>query len=170
MRNHRVLVFTWCFGLGVLLMNAQSTALNPGSQTGLITVSGAPTSHRSANGTFLSLENYAKQPLSFEQHGESNFVARGQGYAIDIRGAQATIALLGTGSLHTVGMEFVHARQATATPQKELPGKVNYIFGNDPRRWRLGLPTYEQVTYWSLYPGIDAVYYGNQNQLEFEAL
>ena len=65
-------------------------------------------------------------------------------------------------------MEFMHGRQSTAIPQNELPGKVNYIFGNDPRRWRLGLPTYERVTYGNLYPGIDVVYYGNQKQLEFD--
>ena len=65
-------------------------------------------------------------------------------------------------------MEFMHRRQSTAIPQNELPGKVNYTFGNDPRRWRLGLPTYERVTYGNFYPGIDVVYYGNQKQLEFD--
>ena len=62
----------------------------------------------------------------------------------------------------------IHARQAVAVPEKELPGKVNYILGNDPRRWRFGLSTYERVTYPDLYPGIDVVYYGNQKQLEFD--
>jgi hypothetical protein len=65
-------------------------------------------------------------------------------------------------------MEFAGARQALATPGQELPGKVNYIRGNDPRQWQLGLPTYERVTYHEVYPGIDVVYYGNQKQLEFD--
>jgi hypothetical protein len=49
-----------------------------------------------------------------------------------------------------------------------LPDKVNYILGNDPRKWRLDLPTYERVTYRDVYPGIDIAYYGNQQQLEFD--
>jgi hypothetical protein len=87
---------------------------------------------------------------------------------MNIRGARATIALPVSGVSSTIGMEFTHGRQVAAIPEKELPGKVNYILGNDPRRWRLGLPTYERVTYHDLYPGIDVVYYGNQKQLEFD--
>lgn len=113
----------------------------------------------------VALQKYAKLPLSFERHGASEFVARGQGYVIDIRGPRATIA---PDASRSVGIEFVHGRHSPATPGKELPGKVNYIYGNDPRQWRLGLPTYERVTYRDLYPGIDLVYYGNQKQLEFD--
>ena len=65
-------------------------------------------------------------------------------------------------------MELSGARQAVPTPGQELPGKVNYIRGNDPRQWQLGLPTFERVTYSDVYPGIDLVYYGNQRQLEFD--
>jgi hypothetical protein len=63
-----------------------------------------------------SHQRYAKLPLSFERHGDSEFMARGQGYAIDIRGARATIALPVSGVSNTVSMEFVHGRQATAIP------------------------------------------------------
>jgi hypothetical protein len=50
----------------------------------------------------------------------------------------------------------------------ELPGKVNYILGNDPRNWQIGLPTWARVTYPDTYPGIDVIYYGSQQQLEFD--
>ena len=49
-----------------------------------------------------------------------------------------------------------------------LPGKVNYISGKDPSKWQIGLPTYGRATYPDIYPGIDVVYYGNQEQLEFD--
>jgi hypothetical protein len=113
----------------------------------------------------LTFSKYARLPLSFERRGDSEFVARGQAYTVDLRAAQAMVSLPGSGE---VGLEFVHARPKAAVPQKELPGKVNYIHGNDPRRWQLGLSTYERVTYPDLYPGIDVVYYGNQKQLEFD--
>jgi len=42
-------------------------------------------------------------------------------------------------------------------PQFLLP----YI-GNDPKRWRTNVPQYARVRYEEIYPGIDLVYYGNQ--------
>jgi hypothetical protein len=50
----------------------------------------------------------------------------------------------------------------------ELEGKVNYLVGNDPARWRTDVPTYARVRYASVYPGVDLVYYGNQRQLEYD--
>src|SRR5215208_6167429 len=79
----------------------------------------------------VTLQKYAKLPLSFERHSSSEFVARGQGYVVNILGARATIALTDS---HTVAMEFVHGRQGTAIPEKELPGRVNYILSKDPRQ------------------------------------
>src|SRR5216684_8149258 len=120
---------------------------------------------RAAAPPSVKLQKYATLPLSFERQSPSEFVARGQDYVIDLRGVQATIMLH---SSSAIGLEFVHGCQASGTPGKELPGKVNYIRGSDPRLWRLGLSTYESVTYHNLYPGIDIVYYGNQKQLEFD--
>ena len=33
---------------------------------------------------------------------------------------------------------------------EELPGKVNYLLGNDPTKWRTNLPTYARVKYQSI--------------------
>lgn len=57
---------------------------------------------------------------------------------------------------------------ACVTPQAPLPGKVNYLLGKDPAKWRTGIPTYGKVRYQSVYPGIDLVYYGNEGQLEYD--
>jgi Tol biopolymer transport system component len=50
----------------------------------------------------------------------------------------------------------------------ELPGKVNYLFGSDAAQWRTDIPTYGEVRYEQVYPGVDMVYYGNQQQLEYD--
>ncbi|MGD0222420.1 MAG: SBBP repeat-containing protein [Terriglobia bacterium] len=50
----------------------------------------------------------------------------------------------------------------------KLPGRSNYFIGNDPKKWRTNVPTYAQVTYQGVYPGIDLVYYGNQGELEYD--
>src|SRR5262249_22934807 len=51
--------------------------------------------------------------------------------------------------------------------EKELPGKANYLIGN-PANWRTGLPTYGSVRYRGVYPGIDAIYHGEQHQFEYD--
>ncbi|MGA9056270.1 MAG: SBBP repeat-containing protein [Terriglobia bacterium] len=67
-------------------------------------------------------------------------------------------------------LKLVNANQnAAVTGTNELPGKVNYFLGNDPKKWLTNLPTYAQVRYRNVYPGIDLVYYGNQGgQLEYD--
>jgi uncharacterized protein (TIGR03437 family) len=110
-----------------------------------------------------TIQKYARLPLPFEKHGE-RFVARGQGYSVAIESGQVNIALKD----RRVSLDFVRSHHARAVPGTELPGKVNYYLGNDPRKWEIGLSTYANVTYPSVYPGVDVVYYGNQQHLEFD--
>jgi len=49
-----------------------------------------------------------------------------------------------------------------------LPGIANYFIGNDPAHWHTNVPTYAKVRYAGVYPGVDLVYYGNQQQLEYD--
>jgi hypothetical protein len=68
-----------------------------------------------------------------------------------------------------VGMQFLNANpQPEIAGDHQLPGIVNYLLGNDPARWHTNIPTYAQVRYHNIYPGIDLVYYGNQGQLEYD--
>ncbi|MBI3933410.1 MAG: SBBP repeat-containing protein [Acidobacteria bacterium] len=50
----------------------------------------------------------------------------------------------------------------------ELPGRSNYLLGNDRSQWRSGVQSYSKVEYADVYPGIDLVYYGNPQQLEYD--
>jgi hypothetical protein len=66
-------------------------------------------------------------------------------------------------------MKLVGANlHANVTGLDELPGKSNYLIGNDPKKWRTNVPNYAKVKYASVYPGVDLVYYGNQGQLEYD--
>jgi hypothetical protein len=49
-----------------------------------------------------------------------------------------------------------------------LPGRVNYFIGRDPAKWHTNIPTYTSVRYRNVYPGIDLVYYGSHQQLEYD--
>ena len=49
-----------------------------------------------------------------------------------------------------------------------LPGKVNYFRGQDAASWQTKVPIYRRVKYSAVYPGIDLVYYGQSQQLEYD--
>ena len=66
-------------------------------------------------------------------------------------------------------MKLVGAnRHPAVSGAEELPGKVNYFLGSDPKKWRTNVPTYARVRYRGVYPGIDLVYYGNHIAKEEE--
>ncbi len=66
-------------------------------------------------------------------------------------------------------MKLVGAnRAATVAGQNKLEGRVNYLIGSDPAKWRTDVPTFGRVRYEEVYPGIDVIYYGNQRRLEYD--
>ncbi len=140
---------------------------------------------------------YAKLPLSFEPNqGQTDarvkFLSRGVGYTLFLTPDEAGLSLRSTSlELHdpllfgATGMpgqlqeqvqtSLLQVRVVGANPQAEisgadeLPGKSNYFIGNDPQKWRTGVPTYATVKYHDVYPGVDLVYYGNQEgRLEYD--
>ncbi|HEV2491575.1 MAG TPA: SBBP repeat-containing protein [Terriglobia bacterium] len=57
---------------------------------------------------------------------------------------------------------------ARAEGEDESAGRSNYFLGKDSAVWRKDIPNYARVKYHDVYPGIDLVYYGNQQQLEYD--
>jgi hypothetical protein len=51
---------------------------------------------------------------------------------------------------------------------QKLPGIVNYFIGNDPAKWHTRIPTYSEVDYAGVYPGVDLVYRAAGKNLEFD--
>jgi hypothetical protein len=50
----------------------------------------------------------------------------------------------------------------------ELSGKSNYFTGDDPKRWRANVSNYARAHYSDIYPGVNLIFYGNQQQLEYD--
>jgi len=50
----------------------------------------------------------------------------------------------------------------------DLPGEADHLIGADPLKGRTGAPTYEKVRYSEVYPGIDLIYFGSEQQLEYD--
>ncbi len=49
-------------------------------------------------------------------------------------------------------------------------GKINYLTGNDPKRWKTNIPTYQAVVYKDIYKNTDMKFYGNNQQLEYDII
>jgi hypothetical protein len=65
-------------------------------------------------------------------------------------------------------MQLTGANSVHGTGLDPQGGVSNYIVGNDPSDWRIGVPNDAEVQYQNVYPGIDVVYHGNQEQLEYD--
>ena len=120
--------------------------------------------------------SYGQLPLAFEPNvGQTSagigYLARGPGYSVGLNASGAFIALENSSSStsNLIDVRLVGANSApTAVSQDELPGVANYLIGNNPSDWHTNIPTYGQVTYQNVYPGVDLVYHGNQDQLEYD--
>lgn len=75
-----------------------------------------------------------------------------------------------TGRRYGLKLDFVGAR-ADARPvgRAKTPTVVSYFKGA-PEDWKAGIPTYSEVAYPNLWPGIDLVYSGAGSQLKYSFL
>jgi hypothetical protein len=142
--------------------------------------------------TRQAVSQLARLALSFEDHHkqsgrEFDFVSRGGGATFLLNYAGPTIVLrpveetrtsLAASRFHAdrqnskttnLRLRLVGANRRAKTEKKGLlPGKTNYLIGNDARRWQTNLANYSRVSYRNIYPGTDVTYYGNGLQLEYD--
>jgi hypothetical protein len=130
-----------------------------------------------------SVQALARKPLHFEANqGQFNpqarFISRGQGYTLFLTNIESIVTLNGrrvkAGGLPKQEVPVVRMSWKGADPKarlaglEEMEGKTNYLIGNDPSVWRTDVPSYAKVRCENVYPGVDLVFYGNQQQLEYD--
>ncbi|MGB7923062.1 MAG: SBBP repeat-containing protein [Pyrinomonadaceae bacterium] len=141
-------------------------------------------------------EAFSKLPLSFEENRgqvdkEVKYLARGSGYTLFLTPTEAVLALSRSdGKKATtnadarrphvparhhrvrtgvVRMKLGGANRAPAiTGESKMGVRTNYFKGNDPEKWQTDVARYERVRYEQVYPGIDMIYHGEQQQLEYD--
>jgi hypothetical protein len=142
------------------------------------------------------VDKYDKLPLIFEENrGQTDrrvkFLSRLPGYELFLTNDEAVLALYGNVNKQWPKIDAAgHARRRnTPDPEPEgvlqmklhnanppasligldeVAGRSNYFIGNDPRNWRTNILNYAKVQYKEVYPGIDLVYHGSEQQLEYD--
>jgi hypothetical protein len=113
---------------------------------------------------------FGRLPLRFEANlGQwiptVRYAARASEYTLLLTGAGPTIAL---GGSQRVDISLVGSNPAAEIqPLERLSVRTNYFVGARDR-WRTDVPTYSRVQYGQVYNGIDVVYYGGQDHLEYD--
>jgi len=130
---------------------------------------------------------YGKLPLTFESNrGQAapqvNFISRGPGYracltsngmVLSLRAGQVNASSTNhkPSNVKRASIQFQligSAPNPQVVGENQQPGVVNYFIGNNPNRWHRNVPTYGQIRYKNVYPGIDLIYYGSHQQLEYD--
>jgi Beta-propeller repeat/Abnormal spindle-like microcephaly-assoc'd, ASPM-SPD-2-Hydin len=141
-----------------------------------------------------TVAGYAHLPMTFEANqgqtrGGVKFLSRGKGYTafltaggmvLSLRSgqpappAQAGSNLAAASNSQPAANTVLQfkllgaAQNPVVVGEQPLPGKINYFIGRDPAKWQTNIPTYARVRYKNVYPGIDLVYYGSNQQLEYD--
>ncbi len=139
-----------------------------------------------------SNSNHGRLPLTFEANQgqispEARFCAHGKGYSAYLSAGGMVLTLRPTKvtardttdsalnknpkQVSGVTLRFM-LLGANSTPEivgeDQQVGTVNYFIGSDSAKWHRNVPTYARVRYRNVYPGIDLVYYGSHEQLEYD--
>ena len=130
-------------------------------------------------------------PLVFEANrGQAdkrvNFLVRRPGYTLFLTADQAVHRIVipptspqtfsgvqrkgnGRARAHTLRMRLRGTRSGVRPKGVDLQqGIVNHLHGNDPRKWRTGVPTFGRVEYPDLVPGVDLAFYSSRGRLRYD--
>src|SRR5215471_3997939 len=111
----------------------------------------------------------AHLPLRFEENrGQASpsakYIARAAGYSLELTSRGPAMSLGGK----RVALTLRNSNPTPAiVPEQRMAAATNYFIGARDQ-WHTGVANYARIRYQSVYPGIDAVYYGTGNQLEYD--
>ena len=117
---------------------------------------------------------YGQLPLSFQiNKGQTNprvnFLTQGAGYTAFLTPTSAVMELQQGNRGNVVTMRLVGANPGSrAVGLDKQAGVSNDFVGNDHSKWHTNIANYADVAYQGVYRGINLVYHGDQQQLEYD--
>ena len=127
-------------------------------------------------GEHRAREAYASLPLAFvpnagQTDARVRYSAQASGASVYFTRKAAVLALVKGAKGFALRLTFPGANPAVRIEGRRLgTGTVNYVLGSDPAAWRTNLPTYREVVYRDLWPGVDLVFRGESGILKYEFL
>ena len=120
-------------------------------------------------------DRYGKLPIAFEPNRgqfdrKFDFGSQSFGYSLLLKSTSITMEFrsAGTSQRNSIEMALLGANPAARLRGTDvLPGEANYFQGTQ-ENWITHVPIFEKVAVRDVYPGVDAVYYGNQNRFEYD--
>jgi hypothetical protein len=121
-----------------------------------------------------ALAAYGRLPLAFvpnagQTEARVRFQAQAGGASFWFTPTEAVFAFAAERQGHVLRLGFVGANPAVEiVGRRPGLGRVNYLLGSDPAKWHTGLPTYGEVVYRGLWPGIGLAFRGRGGKLKYE--
>ena len=130
----------------------------------------------SQNMSILTNSPLAFEPSSGQSGTAGRYIALQPALRISIDASSITYSVpfgvkgSRAGQNHVLKIEWAGTRpEARPEPLGVLPGKSNYLLGNDESRWITNVPHYGELHEASAMPGVDLRYYSSANgQLEYD--
>lgn len=135
-----------------------------------------PAMHSSADHHSAAKTAYATLPVGFvpnagQMDARVRYAAQSGGGSFYFTNREAVFAFASKGEGLVLRLGFLGANSEPAIASQDVrSGTVNYLIGNDPERWHTNLPTYGEIVYRDLWPGIDMLFRGESGQLTYEFL
>lgn len=132
---------------------------------------------RAAASTNEIASRYGRLPLRFEANAgqvapATRFIARGARYAVALQPQRALVQLPAANDQTVAPVLEMHWLKANPKPvitgDDELATRTHYLRGARRQQWHTDIRNYGSVLYEKVYPGIDLVWYGHQQQLEYD--
>jgi hypothetical protein len=99
---------------------------------------------------------------------EVRYLARAGALSVLLSDDAMAFRPAGLAGYSSVTLRLEGSAPVTPVADQQLPTKSHYLRGNDPSRWRTDVPSFAQVRYPALRPGVDLVCHGDGSAFEYD--
>lgn len=139
----------------------------------VVPIYSAPATNGRTDAEPPAVEKIGKLPVIFERNDgqfppQFDYASRANGQVVFVHSGGARMFVGGDEAPAELGLTFAGARRDAKKAGGDVSTITNYFLGNDPAKWRAGVPSYNTVRYTGVYPGIDVEYHARRGTLEYD--